>query len=240
MLRWLEAQPAPLIVAPPRSAAKSIGSTCRTTSLISSPGRGAGNPGSIADYRSEKDVQPMRLDGETRCITSGRSRRAMRTFATHRPLLEQCARAITHLGWGVDMVVADASVLSEEDAEKLAGRSLAADRGRLPQPAARPAHGHARRFESSATPRFSGARTSRKLPPVPPLSRFRLVSYLKGAEPPAMPFAAFTLLTPSADGMRPFDPVRNGMRVAAMLRHAAGAKTIAAALGWPDEKVRAA
>src|SRR5690606_12246931 len=74
--------------------------------------------------------------------------------------------------------------------------------------------------------------------PVPPLSRFRLVSYLRGTEPPALPFAAFTFLTPTADGMRPFDPVRNGMRVAGMMRHAAGEESIAVALGWPDEKVR--
>jgi len=38
--------------------------------------------------------------------------------------------------------------------------------------------------------------------------------------------------------MRPFDPVRNGMRVAGMMRHAAGEESVAAVLGWPDEKVR--
>jgi CRISPR-associated protein Csb2 len=38
--------------------------------------------------------------------------------------------------------------------------------------------------------------------------------------------------------MRPFDPVRNGMRVAGMMRHAAGEESVATALGWPDEKVR--
>ena len=42
-------------------------------------------------------------------------------FERHGEVLLAAARSITHLGWGVDMVAACASVISAEDEDKLQG-----------------------------------------------------------------------------------------------------------------------
>jgi CRISPR-associated protein Csb2 len=238
MLRWLEAQPAPLIATPSarRGEKYRLYVPDNVGDLVARSWR-KGNPGSIADYRSEKDVQPMRLEGEDAVHYLWPLAEGDTGLATHRPLLEKCVRAITHLGWGVDMVVADATILSAEDAEKLPGgrwQPMEGDsRNALRVPLAGTLDDLNKRYAA-----FLSRARPEGFHPVPPLSRFRLVSYLKGTEPPALPFAAFTFLTPSADGMRAFDLVRNGMRVAGMMRHAAGEESVAAALGWPDEKAR--
>ena len=75
--------------------------------------------------------------------------------------------------------------------------------------------------------------------PIPPLSTFAAVGYRRATEPPRISYAAFSLLKPDASGFRIFDPARNGIAVAAMMRHAASADDIAAAVGWSREKVAA-
>jgi CRISPR-associated protein Csb2 len=76
--------------------------------------------------------------------------------------------------------------------------------------------------------------------PVPPLNAFRVVDYRRATDPPPRPYAAFGILKPDAthaNDFRPFDAPRQGMAVAGMLRHAAGADSIASALGWPPDRV---
>src|SRR5262245_61132669 len=65
MLRWLEEQTAPLIAAPSaqRGEKYRLYVPDNVGDLVARSWR-KGNPGSIADYRSEKDVQPVRLEGE--------------------------------------------------------------------------------------------------------------------------------------------------------------------------------
>lgn len=238
MLRWLEAQPAPVIAAPTarRGEKYRLYVPDNVGDLVARSLR-RGNPGSIADYRSEKDVQPMRFEDSDAVHYFWTLAANDADFASHRPLLEKCVRAITHLGWGVDMAVADASVLSPEEMEKQAGRrwhpTEGDPRNALRVPIAGTLDDLNRRYAA-----FLRRAQPESFAPVPPLSKFGLMGYLTGAEPPSIPFAAFSLLTPSGSGFRPFDPVRNGMRVAGMLRHTAGSKTTAAALGWPDEKVQ--
>ncbi|HEX8295301.1 MAG TPA: type I-U CRISPR-associated protein Csb2 [Chthoniobacteraceae bacterium] len=236
-LRWLEEQPAPLILAPVgvRGAKYRLYVPDNVADLVAKSWR-RGNEASIADYRSEKDVQPTHLLGGDAVHYLWPLAEDDAAFTAHQPLLEQCARAITHLGWGVDMVVAHASIISDEEAAKLAGQRWKPTDGDPRNPLRVPIQGSLddlnRRYAA-----FLQRAQPESFAPVPPLSKFQLVSYLSGAESPAIAFAAFNLLWPDASDRRPFDPVRNGMRVAAMLRHTAGAQTIAAALGWPDEKV---
>lgn len=238
MLRWLEKQSAPVIVAPAarRGEKYRLYVPDNVGDLVARSWR-RGNPGSIADYRSEKDVQPMCLGGDAVVHYLWPLAPDDADFATWQPLLEKCVRAITHLGWGVDMVVADASLISEEDAGKLLGRRWQPTGGDTRNALRAPIIGTLDDLTNRYAAFLRRARPE-GFHPVPPLSKFRLVSYLTGVEPPVLPFAAFTFLTPNADGMRPFDPVRNGMRVAGMMRHAAGAEVIAGALGWTEEKVR--
>jgi CRISPR-associated protein Csb2 len=238
MLRWVEAQSAPMIAAPfgRRGGKYRLYVPDNVGDLVARSWR-RGNSGSIADYRTEKDVHPMRLEGEAAVHYLWPLAAGDADFAAHRSLLEKSVCAITHLGWGVDMVVANAAVISEEEAQKLPGRRWMPTDGDSRNALRVPIRGTLHDLNKRYAAFLQRARPE-GFQPVPPLAKFRLVSYLTGTEPPALPFAAFTFLTPNADGMRPFDPVRNGMRVAGMMRHAAGGKSIVPALDWTDEKVR--
>ena len=160
-------------------------------------------------------------------------------FPAQRETLFATVSSITHLGWGVDMVVAHAATLSDAEAAALPGQrwrpSGDGDGARLRVPVAGTLadleHKHAAFLLRTAGGHFA---------PVPPLAKFRLVSYADDSAPPRAPTAAFSLLQPDASGYRIYNPARDTMRVAGMLRHAAGHKKIAAALGWDDAKSRRA
>src|SRR5207245_2953628 len=109
-LHWLERQESPTII-----AATGVRSDMKYRLYV--PDNVAdkvarswvgGREGSIADYRTEKDVRPMHLKGEAVHylfpLTEG--------VCPHFDVLAGAARSITHLGWGVDMVAADAAVIA--------------------------------------------------------------------------------------------------------------------------------
>ena len=238
MLCWLEAQPAPVISAPSarRGEKYRLYVPDNVGDLVARSWR-KGNPRSIADYRSEKDVQPMRFQDSDAIHYFWTLAEHDADFTTHWPLLKECVRSITHLGWGVDMAFANATILDRDEMERQPGRRWHPTpddpRNALRVPVAGTLDELNQRYAT-----FLRRVGPESFAPVPPLSKFRLISYLTGAEAPSIPFAAFSLLTPNAGGFRPFDPVRNGIHVAGMLRHAAASENIAAALGWADEKVQ--
>jgi CRISPR-associated protein Csb2 len=196
-----------------------------------------GRDASLADYRTEKDVRPTKLPHDAEAVHYlWRLCPPDPEFEQHREELLAAARSITHVGWGVDMVTTHALVLSEADADGLPGeRWLPSEDGsatgrRIPLPGTLDAL--IARHEA-----FLGRIGPEGLRPVPPLARFGVVGYRRAMDPPGRDYAAFSLLKPDASGFRPFDTARNGIAVAAMMRHAAGAEVVARALGWPTEKV---
>src|SRR5205085_1273062 len=75
---------------------------------------------SIADYRSEKDVRPTHLDGNAVHYIYSIDQ-SPTDVAQHIDVLTLAARSMTHLGWGIDMVVADAGFISATEAAALPG-----------------------------------------------------------------------------------------------------------------------
>lgn len=241
-LRWIERQPPPLIIAAHGEPAlvkyrlyvpDNVGDKVAASW---SRGRDA----TIADYRTEKEVRPIHL---------ARDRDAVHylwpladpdpEFERHSEVLVAAARSITHLGWGVDMVAACASVISAEDADNLQG-----ERWRpTGDTAATAAAGLRVPIEGTLDDliarhnAFLGRVRQDGFHPVPPLSTFGVAGYSRSTDPPQRPFAAFSLLKPDASGFRPFGAVQHTVAVAAMMRHAAGGDAVANALGWPTEKV---
>jgi CRISPR-associated protein Csb2 len=239
-LRWLERQPAPTIIA-------AVGRTAPTKYRLYVPDNvgdklagswSRGGAASLADYRTEKDVQPTLLRDRFEAVhylwsASGPD------FETSKDVLFEAARSITHLGWGVDMVAADASVISDAGADGLAGERW------------RPADdlsGSGLRVPTTGTldalidkhDAFLSRLGPEGFHPVPPLTAFRVVGYRRATDPLQRPYAAFSLLKPDAthaNDFRPFDAARRGMAVAGILRHAASANSIASAMGWTPEKV---
>lgn len=234
-LRWLETLPPPTIIAP-RSAEGTAYRLYVPDNVGDLVGKSwsKGNAGSIADYRTEKTVRPTNVhgDGAVHFLWSLDEQER----PPHLQTILTAARSITHLGWGVDLVVADAEVIP--------GSALASLEGDTWRPTP-DSGGTSLRVTQSGTfddlehrhhaflKRVSGV-DGATFSPVPPLSAYRSVDYRTESEPARPPVAVFTLRQLDDSGFRSFDPARRGLHVAAMLRHVAGGADIARSLGWTD------
>jgi CRISPR-associated protein Csb2 len=137
------------------------------------------------------------------------------------------------------MVAAGASVIPEADADGLAGERWKPVDDSTGIGLRVPVEGTLAALVDKHDA-FLGRLGSERFRPVPPLTAFGVVGYRRTTDPARRPFAAFSLLKPDAthaNDFRPFDTARQAMAVAGMLRHAAGAKNFATALGWSPERV---
>jgi CRISPR-associated protein Csb2 len=167
----------------------------------------------------------------------------------HLEVLKAAARSVTHLGWGIDMVAADATVISQEEADKLPGH-----RWRVVK-----SGGVSLRVPKAGTlqnlmdkhKEFLGRLSKDGFKPVRPLSCFDVVQYHSPTagvgRAPERPIAAFEIhrtiddqeLHPGKSRFRPFHHVRRVATVAGMVRYAAAAvaKQIGHPEGWVNEHV---
>ena len=121
-LQWFEQLPPPVIAAPPVREAQGyrLYVPDNVGDLVGKS-LSRGGEGSIADYRTEKAVRPLTVPDETAVHYVWNLADAPIGFMENGDVLFAAVRSITHVGWGVDMVVADAAVLDEADAAKLPG-----------------------------------------------------------------------------------------------------------------------
>lgn len=158
-------------------------------------------------------------------------------FAEHRDTLFAAVRSITHVGWGVDLVVADASVLNPAEAAALKGkRYLPADE-ETNYPLRVPQSGTLDDLENRHRA-FLNRVSGDGFAPVPPLAAYGITNYRPEDEPPRSPRAVFALRQLDDSGFRPFDTARRGLHVAGMLRHAASATEFSRSVGWSEEETR--
>jgi CRISPR-associated protein Csb2 len=214
-LNWLETQSPPKIVA--AHAARSDrayrlyvpDNVADRVALSWSKGGDA----DIADYRTEKDIRAMHLSSEAvhylYPLPNGQ--------CLHSQVLTATARSITHLGWGVDMVAGDATVLSGEQAAALAGHRwqptpLGGTPLRVPREGTLDDLTH--KHEAFLN-RLSGG----GLRPVPPLKVFRVHGYRRDGDPVQRPYRVFELRR--TDGTRFRYPHRRLIHIAGMARHLA-------------------
>ncbi len=167
------------------------------------------------ELKTMKQVHPVRISGDTvhylYSLPDGP--------CPHLETLKAAARSITHLGWGIDMVAADADVISVEDAAKLPGqRWCLSTAGGTPLRV--PETGTLDDLLRKHTA-FLNRVSDEGFKPVPPLTVFRTVRYRRTTDVVAPRVAAFQLLKLDASGYRAFDSVRKTMIVAGMLRHTA-------------------
>ena len=193
------------------------------------------HPIDISGYRTEKRVCPLRLAGDAAVHYLWTFDDA--EFANHRDTLITLARAITRLGWGVDLVVADATVEKCDEAftsfsrehwlpvETAGGASLrVAIVGTLAALDERHAAflGRIRHLDDG----------SEIFVPVQPLSTFRVVTYRRTTELSQPPYAVFALRRPDDSGFAVFDPQWRRLHLTGMLRHAASQRDFTSAVGW--------
>ena len=238
-LRWFEQLPPPTIAAPPAREAQGyrLYIPDNVGDLVGKSLSRAGE-GSIADYRTEKAIRPLIVPDETAVHFVWNLANAPIGFAEHREVLFAAVRSITHVGWGVDLVVADASVVDEASAMKLPGErwqpatdgtdtSLRTPRAGTLEDLNRRHHAFLNRVTSNGS-----------FAPVPPLTVFGITDYRSGSEAPRFPCAVFVLRMPDDSGFRAFDAARRGLHVAGMFRHAASRPEISRCIGWSDEAAR--
>lgn len=176
---------------------------------------------SIADYRTEKDVRPTYLDGTTVHFVY-KIDQSPHDVAQHLDVIRLAARSMTHLGWGIDMIAADADIIAPAAAADLPGElwvtahagscTLRCPRaGSLDQLIHRH-HAFLRRIEI-------GRDGEEMFNPVPPVRVFQSFSYRRSTDPVSRPHAVFKLLDDNDDTYR--HPHSKLIHIAGMVRHLA-------------------
>lgn len=236
-LRWFQQLPLPEIVAPTaRESQTGYRSYVpdNVGDLIARSWCRGGNA-EIADIRVEKDVRPMHLDGEAvHYLYSVDDERS------HLDFVKKSAQSLTHLGWGIDMIVGNADLISEEESSKLKGTRWVPATGDAGVPLRAPlADGTLEelinKHEAFLNRLARDTQGNEFFNPVPPLSMFRTVNYCRATDPEPRCWAAFTLLKPDASSRRSFDTPRRTRDVAGMVRHAIA--EVAEKQGWPNDEI---
>lgn len=236
-LGWLAGLPAPTVVAcagTPAEGGYRLYVPDNLGDLVARAWSG-GRSDDIARYRTGKDVRAVLLGGDAAVhylypLSDGR-------HEPHLGTLTAAARAVSHLGWGVDMVVGDAAVISSDKANALPGERWrpTADGAGTPFRVPRPDTLAALRERHAA---FLARLASGGFSPVPPLAVFDTVGYLRDSDPTPRSVAAFVLRTPGFDHPQTFDPCNGIAAVSGMVRHAAaGLAAATRPFGWSDADV---
>jgi CRISPR-associated protein Csb2 len=181
------------------------------------------------ELKTMKQVRPTHLSGEAVHYLYALPPEG----CPHLEVLKAAARSVTHLGWGIDMVAADAAAISQEDADKLPGhRWQVVANGGVPLrvPKAGTLNNLMEKHEA-----FLGRLSADGFRPVPPLQCFDVKRYHSPTagvgKSPERPFAAFQLLAPDASRVRAFNSLRGVRDVAAWVRNA----TAGVCGNWPFE-----
>ena len=231
-LQWLEKLPTPLVVASVGQPAKSKYRLYVPDNVFDKVAKSwcGGGESSIADYRTEKDVRPICLKGEAVHYLFPLADDG----CPHLELLSTAARSITHLGWGIDMVTANASTITEEEAAKLSGEHWRPVRGTSAGDYRVPIEGTLNGLIRKHDSFLNRLGPDNSFKPVPPLSEFRVVGYRRVTDPVQRPYVAYRLWHPEEDRMAYF-PATRAVTAAGMIRHAAA--EAARASGWDEDSV---
>lgn len=162
--------------------------------------------------RTEKDVSPLRLQGEAvHYLFAGNDE-----LTKHVHTIRRIARSLTHLGWGIDQVVGD--VGEPDDTVK----------GERWHPV--PSGGTQLRIPTTGTlaaledkhDLFLRRLEGGAFHPVPALTTFATHAYARTTDLLQSPVAAFRMLDPISGEPLWLDPARRSRDVAAWMRHATG------------------
>ena len=239
---WLEYQAFPDIIVPDLAIVQSRGYKTYVPDNVAdilAKSWIKGGDKDISNFRSEKFIRStqIRSDDDFPSVHYlwPLTNEIDRTTATK---LFPSVRAISQFGWGIDLVVADASIISEAEAELIAGVRWRPSESSGGQPLRVPIHGTyddlKHRYHAFLN-RVS--LESNVFRPVPPLSCFSYATYRRAVDIDRPPYAVFALRKPDDSGYAAFGPARRGLHLSGMLRHAASRRDFAVSLGWDDERI---
>ncbi len=174
----------------------------------------AGREASLAKYRNQKDIATLFLpeDAEVSYVYSAKDETALRA---HFETLQAAVRTVTHVGWGIDQVVGEASL----GVAPSTGTHWRPTRfGTLDLRA--PTRGTFDGLEERHQAFVGRVPGDDLLVPVAPLRVFARVRYSTAEAAPRRPFIAFRLMKPSSDARMALEPASRTRDVAAWFRHA--------------------
>jgi len=234
-LRWLERQSPPIVVAPRFHEGVAVRIAVPNNDLDSIWGKPGDATKESAELKTLKTVQPTyMLGGDTIHFLWPLRDRIPEEARGHIGVLAGIARSVVALGWGLDMAVGRAAIVSDAEADALAGERWAPDLGQADNGLRVPIKGTlddlTRRHEG-----FLDRLRGDVYTPPPPLTAFETVSYRRSTDSPRRSVAAFSLLRTDARAFRVFDTARRGLTVAGMLRHTT--KLAAGQSGWTDREI---
>ena len=239
-LDWLERLPPPVIIAtPPAAIQPRYGFKSfvpdNVGDLVAKSWSG-GKDNDISNYRTAKEIRPTRLREDAVVhylwpLTDGS------TFDL--PAFKRTASAISAFGWGIDMVVADAALISQDEADALGGeRWLPAEVGEG-VPLRVPIQGTLVDLRSryKAFLHRIGLEEDAVFSPVPPLAAYAVREYRRSSEMARPPYAMFELRKLDDTAFAAYSAARKGLHLGGMLRHCAA--RIAPQMGWDEQRVAA-
>ncbi|MBU6409590.1 MAG: type I-U CRISPR-associated protein Cas5/Cas6 [Verrucomicrobia bacterium] len=239
-LRWFEQLKSPVIVTPPLKSITARGYRLYVPDNVGDlvgKSWSHGGEGSMADYRTEKTVRPTLFQDGEAVYYLWLLADAPEGFAKYRDTLFAAVSSIAHVGWGVDLVVADAAVLNETDAAALKGQRYFPTDEETDRPLRVPQAGTLDDLENRHRA-FLNRVSGDGFAPVPPLAVYGIANYRSENEPPRALCAVFTLRQLDDNGFRPFDTARRGLHVAGMLRHIANDPDFSQSIGWSEKEIR--
>lgn len=241
-LQWLQAQPAPAIIAPsgilsaspyrlsvPNNAMDIVARAwCRGNDTNS----GDANP---ATHRTMKSIRPVHLiDSSLIHYLWQMSEPVAPEITDYVQAMVEMAQNINVLGWGIDMVVGNGAMLTDDQVESLPGERwfphAEAGVDGLRVPVKGTLADLQARHEGFLSRLAHGSFT-----PPPPLAVYDKIKYRRAIDPPPRAIAAFSLLKSDASGFRAFDTARWALTVAGMTRHAA--RRAAQGAGWKESRI---
>ena len=249
-LHWFEQLPPPEIIAAPAAAIKPRGYNLYVPDNVGDlvgKSWAAGKENDIANYRTEKFVRPTRLSSGSNAADDHFSavhfiwmlddKTASAFSDATRKTLIAIVRSASRLGWGIDLVVADASILNETDTTALKGQRYFPTDEKTDRPLRVPISGTLNDLENRHRA-FLNRVSGDSFTPVPPLAVYGIANYFLENEPPRPLRAIFALRRLDDSGFYPFDAARRGLHVAGMLRHAASRPEFVRSVGWTHEDAR--
>jgi CRISPR-associated protein Csb2 len=216
---WLEQQAAPSIVAPAGRAA----STKYRMYVPDNTGDLAAGTWSRGDAdkiikRSVKDVLPTNLGDDAVHYVF-----PVGSGCEHFDTFRAAARSVTHLGWGVDMVAGNASMLSEQELSRLEGERWLPSENASAAGYRVPVEGTLDALlakHCAFLQRISrDEKGNESFNPVPPLSAFRVMGYRRASEAVGRPYAVFEMRTD--EDARYSHRQEQLIHIAGMVRHLA-------------------
>jgi CRISPR-associated protein Csb2 len=181
-------------------------------------------------HRTMKEIRPVLLSDEAVHYLWPLTAEA----PEHIDAISRTARSLSALGWGIDVVVGDASLISAAEVEELPGEqwlpvaNASGDGLRVPVSSS---FADLKRRHTAFVTRIG--KEGFVAPPA--LTAYRKVEYRRATDPARRPIAAFSLLKPDGSGFRSFDAACKALTVTAMMRRAASD----AATGWKFGKEHA-